>query len=67
MKLAEKLKDWRSQHHYSYRKAGAVVGVSWSTYRNWEEGLAKPSAKYQGKVLAALGISADELLELLAQ
>jgi transcriptional regulator with XRE-family HTH domain len=67
MKLSKKLQIWRSLRGQSVREAAAAVGVNWSTYHHWERGYAKPSAKYQAKVAAALDITADELLKLLAQ
>lgn len=62
--FSERLKQTRESVGWSKTKLAKHIGVSLSTYANWEYGFAEPDIKTIRLICKALGVSADTLLNL---
>jgi DNA-binding XRE family transcriptional regulator len=59
------LKTLRRRKFLTQKDLGNSVGVSYQTVQNWEAGVALPRLRTIPKLAEALGISTDDLLEIL--
>ena len=62
--FSERLKQTRESVGWSKTKLAKHIGVSLSTYANWEYGIAEPDIETIKAICKALGVSADTLLNL---
>jgi transcriptional regulator with XRE-family HTH domain len=62
--FSERLKQTRESVGWSKTKLAQHIGVSLSTYANWEYGIAEPDIETIKAICRALGVSADTLLNL---
>lgn len=62
--FSERLTNLRENRDLTKTKIANKVGVSLSTYANWEYGFAEPDIKTIRLICKALGVSADTLLNL---
>ena len=57
--FSERLKQTRESVGWSKTKLAKHIGVSLSTYANWEYGIAEPDIETIKAICKALGVSAD--------
>lgn len=62
--FSEKLQSLRENKGWSKTKLAQKIGVSLSTYANWEYGIAEPDIETIKNICNALDISADVLLNV---
>jgi len=61
------LKDLRERALLSQIELANLLGVTSRTIWTWEQGVAKPSTTNRRKLVVALGVSAQELLQAIEQ
>ena len=66
MNLAKKIRAIREKKKMTMKETAKKVGVSVSTYRDWEYGRKIPASRIS-KIAKALAISTNELLEELSK
>ena len=62
--FSERLKQTRESVGWSKTKLAKHIGVSLSTYANWEYGIAEPDIETIKAICKAIGVSSDTLLNL---
>jgi len=63
-KIGEQIRKYRKARNLYQSAVAKDVGVPASTYANWEQGVARPSADQLADLCRVLNVSADELLGL---
>ncbi len=64
MSFPTKLKELRLARNLTQKQLAELIEVSPKTYRNYEAGKTKPRIAIYVKIVKALEITSDELLEL---
>ena len=60
MKIGEKIKELRLEHHLSQMQLAKIVGVSQKAIDYWERNINEPKASYIIKLVKAFEISFDD-------
>lgn len=61
--IHQKIKQLRTDKGLSMEELGALIGVTWQTVQQWENGKTAPSRKRLEKVAEALGVTIFDLLQ----
>jgi transcriptional regulator with XRE-family HTH domain len=59
------LKALRRRKFLTQKELAAKVGVSYQTIQSWEAGTAQPRLRHIPKLAEALGLGAEQLLDML--
>lgn len=62
MNIHDRIKSAREQKGMSMEQLGSIVGVSWQTVQQWENGKTAPKRKRLDAVADALGVSVEQLV-----
>lgn len=61
------LKTLRRRKFKTQKELAADIGVSYQTVQTWEAGTAQPRLRHIPKLAEALGVEAEQLLEMLTE
>lgn len=63
MTIGQNIRAWRKQCGLTQAQLGALCGISGASIGSYEKGATLPKRRVVEKIAAALGVSADRLLE----
>ena len=63
MTIGQNIRAWRKQRGLTQNQLGELCGISSASIGSYEKGATLPKRRVVDKIAAALGVSADKLLE----
>ena len=61
-KFASRLKELRKKHGLTQKEIAKLIGISQSSYSNWENGNTEPSLENVVRLAKLFGVTTDYLL-----
>jgi transcriptional regulator with XRE-family HTH domain len=55
------IREWRARRFLTQQELGEMVGVSYMSISNWENGIKAPRAKHMRVLAEALGIKPEQI------